>query len=341
MTSLPLPLSPVMRIEASLGATWSARPITASIAGSSKIIWWLSSATAARTAAISSGSGGSGRYSLAPARMASTALRASVPMPQATTGVQMRSAESPRTSCPMSHLTSQSTRSAPSPPRRLASACSMSTAWVTRAPRSIAILVAAVSWPCSCPTIRSLMVLSSRRQLRLTRLDDFGHGDAEPILDQNDLAACDQAVVDVDVDRLADLAVELDDSALAELQELADFHRRLAEHGGHRDGHVEHRFQILGGVPDLDIGRRRAGQQCGAVARIVVGQIGQVDIVGHGLFLRRMREATRDQFADRGFDVGCGAFGAAAAPFDAAVGGRHLRLARDDDAALEALFVGD
>src|SRR6185437_12362473 len=316
MTSLPLPLSPVMRIEASLGATWSARPITASIAGSSKIIWWLSSATAARTAAISSGSGGSGRYSLAPARMASTALRASVPMPQATTGVQMRSAESPRTSCPMSHLTSQSTRSAPLPPRRLASACSMSTAWVTRAPRSIAILVAAVSWPCSCPTIRSLMVLSSRRQLRLTRLDDFGHGDAEPILDQNDLAACDQAVVDVDVDR-------------------------LAEHGGHRDGHVEHRFQILGGVPDLDIGRRRAGQQCAAVARIVVAQIGQVDIVGHGLFLRRMREATRDQFADRGFDVGCGAFGAAAAPFDAAVGGRHLRLARDDDAALEALFVGD
>src|ERR671937_211262 len=45
-----------------------------------------SSATAASTAAISSGSGGSGMYSLAPAWIAATAARASVAVPQATIG---------------------------------------------------------------------------------------------------------------------------------------------------------------------------------------------------------------------------------------------------------------
>ena len=53
-----------------------------------------SSATAAITAAISSASGGSGMYSLAPARMALTAARALVSVPQATTGTWMRSASS-------------------------------------------------------------------------------------------------------------------------------------------------------------------------------------------------------------------------------------------------------
>jgi hypothetical protein len=46
----------------------------------------VSSATAASTAAINSGSGGSGIYSLAPAWMAATAARASVAVPQATIG---------------------------------------------------------------------------------------------------------------------------------------------------------------------------------------------------------------------------------------------------------------
>ncbi len=52
----------------------------------------VSSATAARMAAIISGSGGSGTYSFAPALMAFTAARLSFPMPQATTGMKMRSA---------------------------------------------------------------------------------------------------------------------------------------------------------------------------------------------------------------------------------------------------------
>ena len=92
MPSLPTPLSPVIRMEASEAATWSARVMTSCMDGSRVTSGRSSSDTAASTAAISSASGGSGMNSLAPARMASAALRASPPMPQATTGTRMRSA---------------------------------------------------------------------------------------------------------------------------------------------------------------------------------------------------------------------------------------------------------
>ena len=39
-------------------------------------------------------------------------------------------------------------------------ACSWSSAWVTEAPFSMAILVAVVSWPFNVPTMRSRMVIS-------------------------------------------------------------------------------------------------------------------------------------------------------------------------------------
>ena len=42
-------------------------------------------------------------------------------------------------------------------------------------------------------------------------LDDFRHRHAKPILDHDDLAPRDQTVVDVDIDRLADLAVQFHD----------------------------------------------------------------------------------------------------------------------------------
>src|SRR5437868_15503402 len=77
-------------------------------------------------------------------------------------------------------------------------------------------------------------------------LDDFRHRHAETLVDDDDLAARHQAVVDVDVDRSADLAVELDDGAAAELQELADLHGRAAEHGGDLDGNVVDRLEVLG-----------------------------------------------------------------------------------------------
>ena len=94
----------MIRIEASDGATCSAMEITAFMAASSAIIGRLSSDTAARTAAIISASGGRGMNSLAPARMASAAFRASGSTPQATTGARMRSASLAAMRAPMSRL---------------------------------------------------------------------------------------------------------------------------------------------------------------------------------------------------------------------------------------------
>src|ERR1700733_9995325 len=221
-------------------------------------------------------------YSLAPAWIAATAARASVAVPQATIGAWIRSASSAVTSARMSIATSTINKSAPRPERNTASAWSVSAACVTSAPFSIAILVAGVSWPLSVPTIRRRMsslrsylsVLAKpergRRVLlfdaadgsasRSLRLDDFRHGDAEFFFHQHDLATGDQAVIDVDVDRLADLAVEFEHGAGAELEEIADIHSRAAEHGGHLDRHIEHRFEIGGDAVDRSVGihqRRR------------------------------------------------------------------------------------
>jgi hypothetical protein len=143
ISSLPVPDSPVMSTEASLGAIWSARRSTAAIAGSRLTIAWFCSATASSTAAMSCASGGRGMYSLAPARMARTAALASVPMPQATTGTLMRSVRRLSISRATSSFTSIITRSAPWPARRAAIAPSMLSVCATLAPRDIAIFPAA------------------------------------------------------------------------------------------------------------------------------------------------------------------------------------------------------
>src|SRR5271166_4775315 len=120
----------------------------------------------------------------------------------------------------------------------------MSIAWVTLAPRSMAILVAAPIWPCSEPMMRRRMIqFPSDSDLGLTGFDDFRHGDAQAVFHENDLAARHETIVDVDVYRFADLAIELDDRSLAKLQQLAHFHARFPEHGD-GDRHVEHRFEI-------------------------------------------------------------------------------------------------
>src|SRR5258708_15887901 len=82
-------------------------------------------------------------------------------------------------------------------------------------------------------------------------LDDFGHRHAEALVDDDDLAARHQAVVDVDVDCFADLAVELDDGAAAELEELAHLHGGAAEHGGDLHRHVVDRLEVLAAHPAL------------------------------------------------------------------------------------------
>ncbi len=92
ITSLPTPLSPVIRIEASDRATWSARVSTVCMAGSEVTSGRSSSDTAARTAAMRSASGGRGMNSLAPARIARAASSGSEPTPQATTGTRILSA---------------------------------------------------------------------------------------------------------------------------------------------------------------------------------------------------------------------------------------------------------
>src|SRR5580698_1946223 len=212
--------------------------------------WRVSSATAASTAAISSGSGGSGMYSLAPAWMAATAARASVAVPQATIGAWICSASNALTSSRMAMATSTINRSAPRPDRSTASAWAISAACVTVAPLSIASLVAVVSWPLSVPTIRSRIVSFLLRYpppaSRPFRLDDFRHRYAELFFDQNDLAASDQAVVDVDVDRLADLAVKFEHRTGAELEQIVDFHSRASEYRRDLDRNVEYRFEIAG-----------------------------------------------------------------------------------------------
>src|SRR5882672_10165054 len=219
-------------------------------------------ATAASTAAISSGSGGSGMYSLAPAWIAATAARASLDMPQATIGTWMCSASSRITRSRMSSATSTSSRSAPLPPRSTRIACSWSSAWVTEAPFSMAILVAVVSWPFSVPTMRSRMVISCssvrarhapcrERASGAFRLDDFRHGYAKLVFHQHDLAARHQPVVDIDVDGFADSAIEFQHRAGPELQQFTDIHLGAAEHRRNLHRHVEHRFQVGGDARGL------------------------------------------------------------------------------------------
>src|SRR5882724_6986831 len=235
-------------------------------------------ATAASTAAINSGSGGSGMYSLAPAWIAATAARASLEMPQATIGTWMCSASSRITRSRISSATSTSSRSAPLPPRNTAIACSMVSAWVTEAPLSMAILVAVVSWPFSVPTMRSRISISCpsvrANYARIAkkepsgpfRLDDFRHGYAELVLDQDHLAARHLAVVDVDIDGLTDAAVEFEHGAGPELQQLADIHLGAAEHRRNLHRHVEHGLQVGGDARGLFVfvighvvDRRRVG----------------------------------------------------------------------------------
>src|SRR3954451_10823663 len=145
--------------------------------------------------------------------MAATAARASVEVPHATTGTVMCSASIRAIRSRISTATSTIRRSAPRPARSTRNAISALSACVTVAPLSMASLVASVSWPRSVPTIRRRMVsilLQFSDESAPLRLDHFRHGHAELLFDEDDLTTSDQPVIDVDVDRLADLAIELE-----------------------------------------------------------------------------------------------------------------------------------
>ena len=113
-------------------------------------------------------------------------------------------------------------------------------------------------------------------------LDDFRHGHAEPLVDQHHLAACDKAVVDQDVDRLADAAIELEHRARRELQKVADRHARVAEHRRDCDRHVEDLLEIGGALRASPArpGRCRRHLRPRTVALIEAGE-GEVGFGGH------------------------------------------------------------
>src|SRR5215471_2460866 len=86
----------------------------------------------------------------------------------------------------------------------------------------------------------------------LRRFDDFGHGYAELVLDEDDFAAGDEAVVDIDVDRFAHLAIELEHGAGTKIEQVADFHPGAPQHRGDLHGNVKYGFEV-GGAPGRDL----------------------------------------------------------------------------------------
>ena len=157
----------------------------------------------------------------------------------------------------------------------------------------------------------------------LGRLDDFGHGDAEPVLDEDDLAAGDEPVVDVDFDGLADLAVELDDGADVHLQQARDRHPGAAEDDRDADRDVEDRLEIGGGAFATGSGRRVAA------APFPRGRCrpGSLAIIGPSFGLRAAPggEVGGNAAIDLGFEGGAVADEAAVGPFDPAVAGGRGR----------------
>src|SRR6202790_4577055 len=267
----------------------------------------------------------------------------------------MCSASSRSTRSRMSRATSTSNRSAPLPPRNTRIACSWSSAWVTEAPLSMAILVAVVSWPLSVPTMRSRIIVScssvraryariaEKRLLGPFCLDDFRHGHAELVFHQNHLAARHQPVVDVDVDGFADAAVQFEHGAGPELQQFADIHLRAAEHRRYLDRHVEHGFEVGGNARGLFvlvvghvIDRRHFG--CVEIGKrnLCVGVTHVSVLMALAFGLIAGRHVAPDKFVDLGFDRRAFQHDAAVGPLDPAVAGGDIRLRQDHQAALEA-----
>ncbi len=69
-----------------------------------------------------------------------------------------------------------------------------------------------------------MSAVSDMYQLVPLCLNNFCHGDTEPFIDDNHFTAGDQAIIHVDVDRFPDFAVQFDDCAAAEFEELIDLH---------------------------------------------------------------------------------------------------------------------
>src|SRR5690606_7013410 len=151
-------------------------------------------------------------------------------------------------------------RSAPCPARSRSSACSRVATWRTAAPLAAASRAATEISGRSPPTRSTLM--PALQAACSVALHDLGHGDAEMVVHDQHLATRDQAVVDVDLDRLTDLAVELDHRPAPKPEELAHRHRRLAENGGELDRDVVDGAELLDrGLADRRRRRLTHGRQ--------------------------------------------------------------------------------
>jgi hypothetical protein len=105
---------------------------------------------------------------------------------------------------------------------------------------------------------------------RLTH--DLGERDAQRVVDQHDFAAGDQAIVDEDVDRLADAAIELDHGARGQVEQLADRHAGTAKHCLDLDRHVVDGLEALGAAgARLAPGSARNPRTRGGLLVAVVG----------------------------------------------------------------------
>ena len=82
----------------------------------------------------------------------------------------------------------------------------------------------------------------------MVSFNDFRHGDAETVVDDDDFASGHQSIIDVDVDGLPDFAVKFDDGAATEFQQLADLHMSATKHGGNLHGDVIDSRKFGGGV---------------------------------------------------------------------------------------------
>jgi len=81
----------------------------------------------------------------------------------------------------------------------------------------------------------------------LARFGDLRQRDAETlvlVIEHDDLAAGYDPVIDDDIHRIANLGIELDDGATAQIENIRDSHRRGAEDDVHRHRHIHHEVEI-------------------------------------------------------------------------------------------------
>jgi hypothetical protein len=83
--------------------------------------------------------------------------------------------------------------------------------------------------------------------------NNFRHGNAQLVINDNHLAAGNQIVVDINVYRLADFAVEFDNRPFVQLQQLTDLHLAFAENGRNLNRNIINGFQVAGRTGDIEI----------------------------------------------------------------------------------------